>query len=85
MMGAVKSSIVKRWASAIVAKDQENLQQTIGKWQEWNQDNPGSKIAISPAEVRTQVINMTMDRAQRTIRTAPRGMKAEAVAELNTP
>jgi N12 class adenine-specific DNA methylase len=83
MMGAIHAQLVQRWAHAIAEHDPERVAATVARWQQWNRDNPGYRITITPAQLRARVSELLVDRKVRTLKSTPPTMRAEAVAALH--
>lgn len=82
MLGVLKGSLMTRWGAAIMDQDQAAIQKIVAQWQQWNQDNPQYKLVITPAELQAKVRQMVIERDVRTIKNAPKVLRAEAVQEM---
>jgi len=78
----VEATLADKMARAIVDHDPEALQKARVELFEWNQTNPGSRIAITPSQVQQRVRQYMMTREQRFAKTAPKEMRAGVMAEL---
>jgi N12 class adenine-specific DNA methylase len=83
MIGVMHAQLVGRWASAIADHDPQQVADTVARWQQWNRDNPGYRVIVTPAQLRAKVSELMIDRRIRTLKAAPLSMRAEVAAELN--
>ncbi|MES2488537.1 MAG: PLxRFG domain-containing protein [Pseudomonadota bacterium] len=74
---ATSSEIAEEWAQGIFEHDQDKVNKARAKLMRWNAKNPDSRILIAPSSIQQRVKQMTMTRAQRFIKSAPKGMRAE--------
>lgn len=77
-----EAEIADAWAKGIADKDPDAIAAAQADLAEWNRDNPSSPINITRQQVRRRVQTLTMDRAQRLERTAPREIRAEVRRQL---
>ena len=77
-----ETEIADRWARAIFEKKPEDIAAARDSLRDWNVDNPQSPIRIVPNQIKTRVEAMTLDRATRLQKTAPKEIRAQVHREL---
>jgi N12 class adenine-specific DNA methylase len=77
-----ETEIADRWARAIFEKKPEDIAAARDSLRDWNVDNPQSPIRIVPNQIKTRVEAMTVDRATRLQKTAPKEIRAQVHREL---
>lgn len=78
----VESEIVGRLARAYIDKDQDALTKARQDLADWNNQNPGARIAISPAQIARRAREMRTTREERFVRTAPKEMRQEVLERM---
>lgn len=71
----VETQIADRWAQGVRERDSELIAEAREELREWNEANPGSRIAISSSQIRRRVAEMSATRADRFVRSAPRELR----------
>jgi hypothetical protein len=64
-------------------KPGQESRQALAKLRQWNEQNPDSKIAITPAQIKRRVMQMKLSQADRFIRTVSKEMRAQTLKDLN--
>lgn len=77
-----KSEIQEQIAAAKFAGDAEAERKVRERIADWNQKNPGQRITINMPAVIRRVRNMRMTKAQRTIASTPKALRAEVRSQL---
>ena len=72
----VEGEIAGRWAQAMADGDSDGVAKARRSLAEWNADNPSSPIKITLTQVLARVKALKMSRADRTIKMAPKEMRA---------
>jgi hypothetical protein len=77
-----QSQIINMWARGIAQGDPDAIQKAQDTLQQWNSNNPGSRIVVTPQALTAQVKQMRLDANTRAIMSAPKGVKGDAVETL---
>lgn len=85
MARKVETEIADRWARGIMDKDPAAVKKAITDLFQWNQRNPDSRIAITPAQVRQRVQQALMGREARLMKAAPRELRSGVFEALRNP
>jgi ADP-Ribosyltransferase in polyvalent proteins len=72
----VESEIAGQWATGIVDGEVDKVRAARERLRQWNADNPGSRIAITPPQISRRVNEMRMTRDERAVRAAPKELRA---------
>ncbi len=78
----VESEIVGRLARAYIDKDQDAAVKARQDLANWNNQNPGARIAISPAQIAGRAREMRTTREERFVRTTPKEMRQEVLERM---
>ncbi len=73
---AVESEIAAEWAQGIADKEPEKVRKAKQRLDEWNRDNPRSRIAINTGQLQRRVRELRMTRQERFQKTIPREMRS---------
>ena len=65
----VEGEIAAKWAQAVAEQDAEGIADARAKLRQWNEDNPQSRIVITPQQIRQRVAKLKRSREQRFITT----------------
>ena len=79
-----EAEIAELWAEGRFEKDADKVREAMGMRDEWNRDNPESPIVIKDAQIIRRVREMSMSKVQRIEKTAPKEIKAQVKAELES-
>lgn len=79
----VEGSIADKWAQGVFEKDIGKVREATDELRQWNITNPGAPIGIKPAQIQQRVRQMAQTREQRTVKSAPREIRAEVIQELH--
>src|SRR5574337_134541 len=71
-----ESEIVGRWARGIADNDMEAVRAAQQELSDWNMSNPESPIGISRQQIRQRVQQLSMERAGRIEKTAPKELRS---------
>lgn len=77
-----EAEIADQWAKGLVEKDTDAVTAAREALRDWNRANPESPIRIVPAQIQKRVQSMTMDKATRIQKTAPKEIRAQVHREL---
>lgn len=77
-----ESSIVDQWAQALADGDQAGVAKQIKRWQDWNRDNPDTRININASQIRSKARQLGTEKDARLIKQAPREMRANIGLDL---
>ena len=77
-----ETEIADLWAKGRIERDPEMVEKAKRQRDQWNLDNPTSKISIDPSQVNRRVQQAMMDKAKRIEKTAPREIRATVRQEL---
>ena len=72
----IEGDIADRWAESIVENDSGKRQDAMESLRSWNRKNPETPIRLTPAQIRSRVMAMNVDRKQRLMKTAPKEMRS---------
>ena len=78
----VESEIADRMAQGRFERNQSKIDDAQAKLNEWNRNNPESRIVIHGSQINSRVQNMNRTKAQRITRTAPKEIRATVRREL---
>lgn len=73
---AVEGEIASEWAQGIADKEPEKVRKAKQRLDEWNRDNPRSRIAINTGQLQRRVRELRMTRQERFQKTIPREMRS---------
>jgi hypothetical protein len=79
----VEGEIAGRWAQAMVDGDSEGVAKARRSLAEWNADNPSAPIKITLTQVLARVKALKMNRADRTVKAAPKELRATVRESLS--
>jgi hypothetical protein len=79
---AVQAEVVSSWAQGIFEQDQSKVQKAQQQLRDWNEKNPESRITVSRAAIVAQVRAMNLTRQDRFVKAAPKGMRANILADV---
>jgi hypothetical protein len=77
-----ESEISGQWAQGIFEKDIPKVQAAREELAQWNRDNPDSKININFSQIIRRVKEMSMDKATRLTKSAPKEIRNSVRQEL---
>ena len=72
----VEAEIASEWAQGIADKEPEKVRKAKQRLEEWNRDNPRSRIAINTGQIQRRVRELRMTRQERFQKTVPREMRS---------
>jgi len=72
-----QQSVNAEWARAIVNNDQDKLKEVRKEIADWNMNNPTARIQPNMAAIQEQVKKMRMTRDERTVKAAPKSIRAD--------
>lgn len=73
----VEGEIAAEWAQGIADKEPDKVRSAKQRLEQWNRDNPRSRIAINSGQLQRRVRELRMTRQQRFEKTVPREMRSE--------
>ncbi len=73
----VESEIAAEWAQGIADKEPDKVRSAKQRLEDWNRDNPRSRIAINSGQLQRRVRELRMTRQERFQKTVPREMRSE--------
>jgi hypothetical protein len=79
-----EGEIANKWAKAIAAGDTEGVAKAREELMKWNQANPDSPIKINMAQIRKRVMALRMGKEERLLKTAPKELRSQVRAELES-
>lgn len=71
-----ESEIAELWAQGLFERNPAKVREAKERLARWNQRNPQTPIRIKPAQVRSRLRSMRMDKRERLERTAPAEIRA---------
>ena len=71
----IEAEIASAWAQGMADGDADKVKKARQRLVEWNQENPESRIAISPQQIRRRVREMRLARDARFIKSASKEMR----------
>lgn len=77
-----ETSIVEQWAQALADGDQKAAAKQAQRLQDWNKDNPGTPIQITPDQIRSKARQMATEKDARLLKSAPREMRGTIGLDL---
>lgn len=80
---AVQGEISDAWAAGVMEKDASKVQEARARLKDWNEKNPDSRITVNAASIVRRVREMKMEKSDRLLKTAPKGMRAAMREEIN--
>ena len=82
MVTMMEAMIADRWAQGIAQKDPDQVAKARQALIAWNENNPGSRIVIKPAQILRRVREMDKTRSERFVKTVPKELRAGVVENL---
>lgn len=73
----VESEIASEWAQGIADKEPDKVRSAKQRLEQWNRDNPRSRIAINSGQLQRRVRELRMTRQERFQKTIPREMRGD--------
>jgi len=70
-----EDEIADKWARGVAEKDADTVTEARKQLAQWNRDNPGTPIRISPRQIRGRVQDMNRTREQRFLRSTPKELR----------
>ncbi|RQS39787.1 PLxRFG domain-containing protein [Burkholderia sp. Bp8990] len=77
-----QAQITNLWARGISENNIADVTRARAELADWNENNPESRIVITPQALMGQIKQMRLDANTRAILSAPKGLKADAVSTL---
>jgi N12 class adenine-specific DNA methylase/predicted O-methyltransferase YrrM len=77
-----EGEIASLWAEGVFERDPDKIRHAKERLVDWNQKNPGTPIAIAPGQILRRVREMSIVKAQRIEKSAPKELRGEVARDL---